>query len=202
MAQITYNDYGQAASKAFMGDFENRDHILPGGGQLSADGWTAEGEVLVKLSAAAVATATSLAVDALSGAIPDNTLLDFGGQQARVNGAVAAGATSITVDALAANIADNAEATYDPAPTQDVLPAGTLVGRTNAEKLAGDDYGPAADADDEVYIITDEVDMSGDRGCNLLRHGSVVKYNFLPSWEGASSALKTKLHTLYTLIEG
>jgi len=131
MAQMTYTDYGQAASKAFMGDFEDRVHILPGGVQLaSAGSWSGL--------------------------------------------------------------------------TNNIVPAGTLVGRTNAEKLAGADFGPAADADDEVFIVVDEASVAAgsDRGTNVLRMGSVVKYNFLPSWAGASATLKGKLHSFYTLIQG
>lgn len=88
--------------------------------------------------------------------------------------------------------------------TDNIVPAGTLVGRTNAEKLAGADFGPAADADDEVFIVFDETDVSAgkDRGTNLYRHGSQVKYNFLPSWAGASDALKTKLHASYQIVAG
>lgn len=131
MASITYTDYGQAASQAFMGDFGNREHLVPGGGQLAAAG-------------------------------------DWSG--------------------LTANI----------------VPAGTLVGRTNAEKLAGADFGPAEDADDEVFIVADETSVAAgsDRGTNLVRHGSVIKYDFLPSWAGASATLKGKLHGFYTLIKG
>lgn len=70
--------------------------------------------VLVKLNGAASADATSLTVDALSGAIPAGTLLHFGESKefARVTVAAAAGATSLTVEALPAAIEDNDEAYY------------------------------------------------------------------------------------------
>ncbi len=201
MASFEFVDYGNASNAAFMGDFGNREHIMPGGTKLDAASFVAEGEVLVKLSAAALAAATTLAVDAVSGAIPDNTLLDFGGQQARVNGAVTAGATSITVDALAAGIADNAEAVYDPETDADVVPAGTLVGRTNAEKLAGAAFGAAADADDEVFITVADVNTSRTTDVDLVRHGSLIKFDLLPSWAGASSTLRTKLHSFYQIVK-
>ena len=88
--------------------------------------------------------------------------------------------------------------------TDNLVPAGTLVGRTIAEQQAGADFGPAADADDEVFIVHDPtyVGEGKDRGTNLVRHGSVIKSNFLPSFAGASATVKTKLQAAYTLIVG
>lgn len=131
MASLTFTDYGQAASKAFMGDFENREHILPGGAQL----------------------------------------------------AVAASWTGLT---------------------DDIVPAGTVVGRTTAEAEAGADFGPAADTDNEFFIVADETDVSTgrDRGTNLVRHGSVIKFTFLPGWASMSAAVKAALHESYTLVAG
>jgi hypothetical protein len=64
--------------------------------------------------AGATANDTTIPVAALSGPIPDNTLLDFGGKKfARVNGAVAAGATSITVDAIPTNLVSGDVATFE-----------------------------------------------------------------------------------------
>ncbi len=83
-----------------------------------------------------------------------------------------------------------------------VVPAGTLVGRTNVEKLAGDDFGAVADADDEVFIVADDTDIDRETGCNLVRHGSLIKYDLLPTWTASTVAVKGKLHTAYTLIKG
>ena|SRR4028118_420742 len=131
MASLTFTDFGQAASAAFLGDYSDRDHILPGGAQL----------------------------------------------------AVAASWSGLT---------DN------------IVPAGTLVGRTTAEQQAGNDFGPAADADDEVFILAEDVSVAAgsDRGANLVRHGSVIKSNFLPSFAGASATLKAKLQADYTIVLG
>jgi hypothetical protein len=127
MAGITFTDYGQASSRAWMGDFSNRDHIVPGGGQLAAAGWS--------------------------------------------------------------GLTDN------------VVPAGTLVGRTRAEQLAGAEFGPAADTDDEVYITSEDVDLDFGRGVNLVRHGSQIKHDLLPSYAAASAAVKTKVEAAYELVE-
>lgn len=131
MASMTFIDYGQASSRAFMGDISDRNHLMPGGGQLAVAGsWSGL--------------------------------------------------------------------------TNNLVPAGTIVGRTLAEKLAGDDFGPAADTDDEIFIVHDETSVASgaDRVTNLVRAGSQIKYDFLASWAGASSAIKTKLHATYQLIKG
>ncbi len=126
MAKVTYTDYGQASSSAFMGDFSDREHVMLG--QLATAGWT--------------------------------------------------------------GLIDN------------VVPAGTLVGRTNTEKLAGADFGVAGDADDEIFIVAEDVDLDRETGCNLVRHGSLIKYDFLPTFAAATVAVKGKLHEAYTLIKG
>jgi hypothetical protein len=127
---MTFTDLGMASDKSWVGDFENREHVLPGGAQLAAAGsWSGL--------------------------------------------------------------------------TNSIVPHGTIVGRTTAEREAGADFGPAGDADDEVFLVLDDTDVSAtsDRGTNLYRHNSLVKFDRLPSWEGASAAVKDKLRAAYTLIQ-
>ncbi len=206
MAKMQFTDFGSPSSNAFEGDFGDRDHRLPGGGVLDASAFTqSSGEVLVKVNDADVnAGETTITVDALPGAVPSGAILEFSdGNFAKLSADAAAGATTLTVVALDADIADDATATYDPDPGFDLVSAGTLVGRTNTEKLAGDPFGPFADADDEIYIVAEDVDVTeGDRGAELCRHGSLIKYNYLPSWTGSSAAAKTALHAAYTIIKG
>ena len=131
MASMTFIDYGQASSRAFMGDISDRNHLMPGGGQLAVAGsWSGL--------------------------------------------------------------------------TNNLVPSGTIVGRTNAEKLSGADFGPADDADDEMFIVHDETSVAtgADRVTNLVRHGSQIKYDFLASWAGASTAVKNKLHASYNIVKG
>lgn len=204
MASLKFTDFGQASGAAFMGDIGDREHILPGGAQLDAAAlYSSEGTYTIKVNdAAAHAGDTALGVDALPVALPDNTELNFGGVIVKLNGANAAGQTSLVVDALAGEIADDATATYDSTPDSDIVLAGALVGRTNAERLAGDPFGPFGDSDDEIYIVADDVDLTETNDCNLVRHGSMIKYNFLNSWTGASSTAKTKLYDSYEIVKG
>lgn len=204
MASMTFTDYGQASSSAFMGDIGDREHILPGGAKLATGGvFAGAGEYTIKVDDADVnAGETSFGVDALPVALPSGTALNFGGVVATLSANAAAGATSLTVNALAGDIANDAEASYDATADTRIVLAGTLLGRTNAERLAGDPFGPFADADDEIYILAEDVDMDETNDANLVRHGSLIKYNFLPSWTGSSATAKTKLYAAYEIVKG
>lgn len=206
MAKMEFTDFGQSSSNAFEGDFGNREHRLPGGGMLDASAFAqTDTEVLVKVNDADVnAGETALTVEALSGAIPSGTVLEFSdGNFAKLSANAAAGATSLTVVALDADIADDATALYDAEPGFDMVLAGTLVGRTTAEKLAGDPFGPYDDSDNEIFIVAEDTDVSdGDAGTNLCRHGSLIKANFLPSWTAASATAKAAIHASYDVIKG
>jgi hypothetical protein len=203
MARIT-EATNSLTPPAWAGDFLNREHLLPGGAKLDAAQFLATDSVVVVVGAAgAAANATTVPVDALPGALPDNTLLDFGGKKfARVNGAAVAGATSITVDALATALVDDDTATYAGVGVRTVR-SGTLVGRTYTERDAGTGYGIAADADDEIYLVAFDVpDVSVNNDVDLYRHGGSVKENFLPNFSALSTTLKAAVRSLYETTRG
>lgn len=94
-----------------------------------------EGAFMVKLSAAALATATSISVDALSAAVPKGTVLVFGvGKYAKTTAIANAAATSIAVEALPAALADNDEAWVSDVTNKKVIPAGTILANLAAGK--------------------------------------------------------------------
>lgn len=66
--------------------------------------------------------------------------------------------------------------------------AGTLIGRTFAERASGTGFGPAANGDDEVFIIAFDVDTDKDISCTGVRPGTVIKENFLPDWTSISGS--------------
>lgn len=207
MAKVLFTDFGQTASNSFEGDFSNRDHRVPGGGMIDASAFPLDAQsVQVKVNDADVnAGETAFTVEALSGAIPSGTVLEFSdGNFAKLSANAASGATSLTVVALDADIADDATAVYDPEPSFDILAAGTLLGRTTAEQQSGDPFGPFDDSDNEIFILAEDVDLSDgeDVGANLCRHGSQIKSNFLPSFAGASSTAKAALQAAYDIIKG
>lgn len=150
------------------------------------------------------AGSTSLTVDAISGAIPAGTMLMFGGGQvAYVNGSGAAsGATSVPVEALAFAIPDNAVAYYRGTGWV-TIKDGTVLGRTYAERDAGTAFGPAADADDEIYILAYTVDDARvNNDADLYRYGGLVDETHLPGFSGLSTAIKAFLRSHYQCTVG
>lgn len=64
------------------------------------------------------------------------------------------------------------------------IPSGTVIGRTRAERTAGTPMGPAADTDEEFYIIAfDVTDALRNDDVELVKPGAgfTVKENFLPT---------------------
>jgi hypothetical protein len=199
MARITFND-NELTAPRWAGDWLDREHMLPGGAKLLASAFAREDAVVVTLDGSADVGATSLTVDALSGAIPSGTLLHFGsGEFARLTAAAAADATSLTVEAIPVALEDGDSATY-AGTTAYAVRSGTLVGRTFAERAAGTAFGPWAENDDEVYLVVfDVADVSLNNDVELYRNGSIVKENLLPdfaNWAaGAIAALRANYQT-------
>ncbi len=79
-----------------------------------------------------------------------------------------------------------------------VIPSGTILGRTLAERDASTGFGPYAALDDEVYInyfeVTDALALDD---VEMYRPGSQVKENFLPGWAGLAAGTKTKIRAVY-----
>lgn len=190
-------------SPVWAGDFLNREHLIPGGAKLNAAAFNGPDAVVVTTSAAAIAGAVALAVVALTGPLPADTMLYFGGTKyARVTVAAAAGATALTVAALPTAIAAGDSATYAGTDAK-AIPSGTIIGRTIAERDALTGFGPAADTDDEIFIVAfDITDADSVADVELYRHGSIVKENFVPGWAGVAAGLKTKVRTLYACTIG
>lgn len=195
----------QSTPPVWMGDYSGRESIMPVPVKLDPAAFNGEDAVRVTVGAAgAAADAVTVPVDALPGPIPAGTVLDFGDKKfARLTAAAAAGAVTLAVAALATALADDDTATY-PGTGKKRVPSGTLIGRTYAERDAGNPWGPADVAgDDELYLTArDAADLSKDNDTEIYRHNRVVKENYLPGWAGLSNAVKTKIRALYQCIKG
>lgn len=183
------------------GDYLGRDQLVPGGAKLDATQFLATDAVVVTVGAAgALAAATSVPVDALTGAVPSGTVLSFGTNKfARLTASAAAGATSITVAAIPTALVDNDTATYAGAGRKTVY-SGTPVGRTITERDAGTGYGPAISTDDEIMLVAFEVfDVLQVDDVELVRPfaGVTVKENYLPGFSTWLTALKTAIRARY-----
>jgi hypothetical protein len=191
-------------------DYFNREHVVPGGALLDATQFTREDNVVVQVNNASNISvgATTIAVDALSGAIPANTMLRFSnGSIVYVTAAAASGATSLTVEAVQVAIPDNTQAVFQGSG-RIVVPDGTVVGRTLTERDAGTGFGPAAagdavDGTGEVYITCWTVDDAGKNPqVELYRWGGGVASNFLPGFDSLNSTVKAYLYAKYQITRG
>lgn len=204
MARIV-EQTNQLTAAAWAGDYLNREHMIPGGAKLDPAQFNDTDAVVVTVGAAgAIATATSVPVDALSGPIPSGTTLHFGTNKfATLSAAAAAEDTDLTVLAIPTALVDNDTATYEGVGASVTVVSGTIVGRTIAERDAGTAYGPAGASDDEVYIVCfDKYDVSIDPDIELYRPNSIVKETFLPGWAGIASGVKTKVRAAYVCTVG
>ena len=202
MARIT-TTANELTAPRWAGDYLDREHVLPGGAKLLASAFAREDAVVVTLDGSADVGATSLTVDALTGAIPSGATLHFNsGEFAILTAAAAAGAESLTVEAIPVALEDGDTATYAGTESYAVR-SGTLVGRTFAERAAGTAFGPHAENDDEVYLVVydvDDVTVSND--VDLYRPGSVVKENLLPDFANWSAVDLAALRATYTTTRG
>lgn len=139
--------------------------------------------VVVVGAAGALAAATSVPVDALTGAVPSGTVLNFGTNKfARLTANAALGATSITVAAIPTALVDNDAATYTPTngSGNKILPAGTAVG----ELLGSGKISPRVLTTNPATGFLVSTAIENDESAALSGHGvyigGVVYENLLP----------------------
>jgi hypothetical protein len=81
--------------------------------------------------------------------------------------------------------------------------SGVLLGRTYTERDSGTGFGPAALADEEVYLLAFDVpDAVQSPECELYRHQSLVRENLLPDWGTMATGFKTLIRNLYQCTKG
>ena len=195
----------QLTSPTWAGDFLDREHLMPGGAKVDASQFMATDGAAVTLTANALVNAVSIAVSALANPIPSGTLLRFGaGKYAYTTANAAAGAVTIAVEALPVALTSGDKATYKGTGTKPVtIPSGTLLGRTWAERDAGTAFGPAVDADEDIFFLAfDITDATKNNDADLYRHNSIVKENFVPGWANLSSTLKAFVRSRYQCTVG
>lgn len=206
MAKIDYGNWADNVRPAWAGDYLDREHLVPGGAMVDPAQFVAEDAVVVNVGAAgAPIGATTVPVDALSGPIPTGTTLYFNTNKfARLTAAAAAGATTLTVAPLPTALVDADVATYAGAGSKKkLIVSGTFLGRTFGERAAGTQFGPWATGDDEAYLIAHDVtDADAKPDCELYRHESIVKENFLPGFATLSTAALTAIRAAYQTTRG
>jgi hypothetical protein len=187
-----------SAAPRWAGDYGGRDNLMIGGFRADPAQFAKVDAVVVTVGAAgAAAGAVALPVDALTGPIPNNTEIMIGGTRVLLTADALGGAVALTVEALPRAFVDNETGTW-PGLGVKALPSGSILGRTLAERDAGTAFGPAADADDEVFITyfaNDDLDHVPD--IEFYRPNMTVYENFLPVWASVSAAVKAKIRASY-----
>lgn len=204
MAKMKING-PQMTSPAWAADFVGPDKLIPGGARLSAAAFAAGDQVVVTVATGGAAQgATAVPVVALSGPIPNGTILAFdAGEFAKLTAAAAAGAESLTVEALVNALEANDKATYTGVSATRPIPSGTFVGRTFVERAANTGFGPADVNDDELFLVAfDVTDAVANPDVELYRPGSAVFENLLPGWSTMAADLKAKVRARYVCISG
>lgn len=190
---------------AWRGDFGGREHIMARPAKLDPNQFTDSQAVKVTLTTNAAQNAVTLAVTALSAAIPANVVLYFGaGKFARTTGLTAAGATAINVQAIPTALVNGDIAYYETRPELHI-PGGVLIGRTAAEATNGDAFGPWATGDDdnETFLLYQDItDARTNNDGELYRPGSQVKINYLPGYATLAGGTLTKIKALYQCYMG
>lgn len=194
----------QRTAPRWAGDFLGDDAIIPGGARVDPTLFLPEDAAVATVGVAGAAQgAPAVPVAALTNPIPSGTVLYFGGAKvATLTADAPVGATSLAVAALPTALVSGDAATYRGLLPISV-PSGTVLGRTYAERDAHTPYGPAADADDEVFLLVfDITDVTKNADAELYRPSCVVKENYLPVFTSLSSTLKAKLRATYICTVG
>lgn len=205
MARMTTSAVSKSTARGWVGDFLDREHMIPGGAKVDAAQFYGEGTVKVQVAAAgALAAAIAVPVEALSGAIPNKTVLHFGTNKfAILNAAAAAAAEELTTLAIPTALVDNDTAYYVPPGYFKTIPSGTILGRTFTERDAGTAFGPAVSTDDEIFVLVyDVLDVASMNDVTLYRPGSIIKENYLPGITTMDSGLLDELRLRYVCVRG
>ena len=208
--RIHFGDYQQTLPQ-WSGTPQHQPKVLlPGGGHLDANAFTASSNATPITVAAAGASAGATTIplqSAIASSIPSGKILDFtgAGKFAKLTAAATEGLASLTVEALPQALVSGDMAYYSMGDYL-LVQSGTLVGRTYAERDAGIGYGPADVAtDEELHLLFfDCHDVRTDNEAELYqsKSGNVVYVNFLPNWSTLPAATKTWIYNNYTCLVG
>lgn len=211
MARMSFS-YQDFSLPTFAAEPFGSDKLMPGGGRIDAAQFDFANAIKVTLGANAAADATSLTVtvekiygSGTEDTIPVGTPLYFGASKklALLTADLSVGDVSASVQALPTALVDEDEAIYPGRDSRKPIPAGTLVGRTFAERASGAAYGIAdlAGPDDEIFLLAFTVqDATINDDVTLLRHETLIYEDKLPGWAGlgatAQAAIRARYHCI------
>lgn len=205
MAKLTYEVLsGSFMQPAWATEPIGPQNMIPGGAQVDPTMFSSSDAFTVTVTSAETASPTAtIAVEPIDGSIPAGYTLNFGaGKYATLNSVAAIGTTSLDAS-LTSNLIGTETALFPGVSGKKFIPAGTLVGRTYAERDAGIRFGPYASGDEEVYLLAfDTPDAAINPECELLRHQTLVRDHLLPGWVNLPTDNKTIIRNLYQCVRG
>jgi hypothetical protein len=189
----------------FLGEALNYNTLMPHGAKYDPQLLIAVDRAVMTVSGALAIGATKIVLVAKilnSTGIPSGTTLTFGATQVVTSAWTSPDSKEILVFPIPAAIADATVCTYAGIGARPLY-AGTLVGRTYAQRDAGVMFHNAVDADEEIYIVAFDIpDALRTNEISLIRPQTRIKENRLPGFSSLSATLKTKVRTLYQCYRG
>lgn len=185
---------------------------LTGGGSTAVVATTtpgAAGDTTMAVTALTLTGAVVPLVTSTQALIPAGSVIQFGaGQYVTTTAPAYPGDVSVAIQAATVLIPNLSVATFSKYGTKALL-SGTLIGRTNTERLANTPFGPAAidGSDDEVYIVVfDNYDLNLNADVEAYRHNGIVYENYLPQWvalqTGPYTGLLAQIRSSYSCMQG
>ncbi|MEO1208865.1 MAG: hypothetical protein AAFX78_04905 [Cyanobacteria bacterium J06638_20] len=208
---VKFNEQQNFDIPAFAAEPFTANTLMPGGAIITATAFDYRDALVVTVGAAGAAVdATSVPVTIVSPLgrsglkIPADTTLDFGGDKfATLTAEATVGDTTITVRALVTALVQDDTDTYNGTELVRHIPAGTIVGRTYAERDAGTAFGKGdVDTPDDQLFLTafDVPDAVESPYIVLLRHNTRIYEDKLPGWSGLSATAKAAIRSRYETI--
>lgn len=205
MAKFEYTSIsGNYIQPAWAAEPIGPQNLIPGGAQLDPTGFPDGDGFIVNVTAAQSASSqATIAVTPLKADIPAGYILSFSGNKyAALNAKALKGSNTLSAN-LSANLIGNETAIYSGISGKKLVKAGTLVGRTLAERDLGIGFSLADSSSEEVYLLAfDTPNAQANPECELLRHGTLVRDHLLPGWNDLSPTIKAMVRMHYSCLRG
>ncbi len=196
---------------AWMAEPLGHNTLIPGGARVDTS--TFSGLVLqtATVDGAHAAGVTSIAIDpAFDGEkMLAGTFMEFAavpGTFVRLSDTVVNGDVALPVFDTPAALADNDVLNHVLDPK--IIQAGSIVGRTFAQRDANTPFHLALDTDEEFYIVAFGVvsqfgdALEAEMDVTLVRHASLIKENLLPTFATESATIQAALRAAYQMTIG
>lgn len=200
MVGVNYKSHAEVMPE-WCAEYLGADRLIPGGTQADVSQFDfSDAQTLAVSSAVTAGSGVSVPLTAaLTADIPKGQMIVFGVDETLTLTARALqGATALVGD-LTNDLEGDETYAYPGMSGRTVVPEGTVVGRTAAERLANAKYGPVDLANDtDIFLVAFRNDyVEQDAGITLLRHRHMVYEDKIPGWDSFDTAGKDLIRARY-----